>query len=190
MRTTTRAALLVATLAIAATGCSDDDGDTTEAGGATSSTTAAAAPSSTAAGDDDEMTADTGMDDEMEMVEVTGIAVATSSLGDVLVLDGMPVYAFDRDTPESSSCVDNCASAWPPVPADAELAEGVEVTVGSITRDDGSEQLTINGAPVYTFDVDTALPADGSGEPAGQGASEAWWVIAADGNPMRDIPAN
>lgn len=184
-RTTTRfrgAMAVVAVVALlAAAGCSDDDDDTTDAGGATTSTTAATveatAPEGTDAGGD-------------EGAEAGEVVVTDSTLGEVLVVDGLPLYAFDRDTPESSSCVDACAQAWPPVAADTPLGEGVEVTVGSIAREDGTEQLTINGAPVYTFATDEPLPADGTGEPLGQGASDVWWVLAADGNPIRDVASN
>ena len=178
MRAITKAVALGAVVVLAAVGCSDDDdGDTTAEAGAP--TTEATASGDTTASDDtmaDDMTA--------------GVSMASSTLGDVLALDGLPLYAFDRDTPESSSCVDACTQAWPPVLADAEVAADLEVTIGSILRDDGTEQLTINGSPVYTFTTDDPLPADGSGEPFGQGASDAWWVVGPDGNALREIPAN
>lgn len=188
MRTITSRALVVSAalaLALAGAGCSDDE----DTGGTTSTTAPAsttAAPDDTMAGPDDTM-ADMEADDDMA---VAGIAVLESTAGEIVVLDGLPVYAFDRDTPESSSCVDDCAAAWPAVPADAELDPTLTVTTGSITRADGTEQLTINGAPVYTFATDSALPVDGTGEPLGQGVGEVWWVVGADGNPMRTTASN
>ena len=178
-----RSVLAVAAVAalVLAAGCSDDDSADTSAGGGSSATEARA---DTTVGDD--TTADTAMDE----VATGEVVVLASAVGEVLVVDGLPLYAFDRDTPEGSSCTEGCAQAWPPVAADTPLGEGVEVTVGSITRDDGTEQLTVNGAPVYTFATDEPLAADGTGEPLGQGVSDVWWVVGADGNPLRDVPAN
>ena len=85
---------------------------------------------------------------------------------------GMTLYTFDKDeTPGKSSCVGECAKAWPPVAASADAK-----TFGAwstITRDDGSKQWAYAGKPLYTFAKDTKV-----GDATGNGAAEGTWHIA------------
>jgi predicted lipoprotein with Yx(FWY)xxD motif len=74
------------------------------------------------------------------------------------------VYIFDLDLtmPGTSQCNGACAANWPHVAPPA----GVAMTTGfsTITRTDGSTQLTYNGRPLYTFSGDTAAgQANGDG---------------------------
>jgi len=78
------------------------------------------------------------------------------------VIDGGPafvnaaqhaVYTFDSDTTNHSSCTGQCAGVWPPVvPPSAALTP----PWASFARSDGSQQLSYNGKPLYTFTGDTA----------------------------------
>ncbi|MGW3248326.1 SCO0930 family lipoprotein [Streptomyces sp. NPDC001070] len=100
---------------------------------------------------------------------------------DSIVVDGkgMTVYVFTKDTaPGASSCVDDCAAQWPPVPAgDARAAKGLnQDLLGSITRTDGTEQLTLAGKPLYYYAKDTK-----PGDTNGQGVKGAWYASAPDG---------
>lgn len=97
------------------------------------------------------------------------IAVSTSAeLGDYLVgSDGMTLYTFANDAPGVSNCTGGCAANWPPltVPSAAALAqvgEGVTGELGLIEREDGSLQVTYNGAPLY-FWVRDGQPGDTTG---------------------------
>ncbi|MET8637760.1 SCO0930 family lipoprotein [Streptomyces sp. NPDC004680] len=105
---------------------------------------------------------------------------ADNSLGDVVVDGkGMSVYVFAKDTkPGSSSCEGECAAQWPPVPAgDAKTAKGLnQQLLGSITRTDGSKQLTLAGKPLYYYAKDTK-----PGDVNGQGVKGAWYASAPDG---------
>ena len=59
------------------------------------------------------------------------------------------------------------------------MAEGVDAERGFTTRNDGVEQLMINGRPVYLFAGDA-----GPGDVNGQGVGDVWWAIGVDGEPI------
>lgn len=75
--------------------------------------------------------------------------------------DGMSLYLFEMDEPgaDSSTCYQSCAIAWPPyvTAQPPEAGEHVESDkLGSFERDDGSQQVTYNGWPLYYFSGDKA----------------------------------
>lgn len=94
--------------------------------------------------------------------------------------DGLPLYRFDKDTPKpsKSNCEGECANTWKPVPADKPvMATGVDpISMGVLTRPDGTKQLTIAGFPQYTYAEDKA-----AGDLKGQGKGGTWWVTAPNG---------
>ena len=107
--------------------------------------------------------------------------VQNPKLGPIVVDgEGRTLYRFDEDSadPPRSSCVGGCATAWPPVPAiDAQAVTSLDpALIGSLTRDDGSKQLTIAGWPVYRFAKDTQR-----GEANGHGLNGTWSTIAPTG---------
>ena len=69
------------------------------------------------------------------------------------------VYTFDSDSPGVSKCNGGCAETWPPL----SIASGVTPTggpgvtgqLGTITRADGSLQVTYKGLPLYFFHSDS-----------------------------------
>ena len=87
-------------------------------------------------------------------------ALKTGKVGSVTVLttaSGLTVYTFAADTtPGKSSCYGSCAAYWPPVTGPAAASPGVPGRVGTIRRTDGTEQLTYNGHPLYTYVGDSA----------------------------------
>jgi predicted lipoprotein with Yx(FWY)xxD motif len=87
-------------------------------------------------------------------------ALKTGNAGGVTVLTnakGMTVYTFAADTtPGKSSCYGSCASYWPPVTGSPSAAPGIPGTFGTITRTDGTKQVTWNGHPLYTYVGDSA----------------------------------
>jgi predicted lipoprotein with Yx(FWY)xxD motif len=112
-----------------------------------------------------------------------GLATVTTSLGTILTdKAGMTLYGFAADSKGQSNCDAQCAMYWPPVPAGSALPgdpSGATAKVGSITRADGTKQLTIDGWPMYTYVGD-----GGKGDTTGQGIDTSgglWWVVGTNG---------
>ena len=74
------------------------------------------------------------------------------------------VYVFDSDPIAGglSNCYGGCAAAWPPVYVTDDTASGVS-NLGSITRSDGTQQVTYEGRPLYFYAGDQN-PGDRSGD--------------------------
>lgn len=73
--------------------------------------------------------------------------------------NGNALYTFDNDTSTSSACESGCTDAWPPIvvqPGFSLDAGGHEDDFGTITRSDGSLQLTYYGKPLYNYSADTS----------------------------------
>ena len=88
---------------------------------------------------------------------------------------GRSLYLSARDRREVSNCTGVCARVWPPLlTADDPVAgDGVSVeTLGTITRRDGSRQVTYDGRPLYQFARDDK-PVDVNGH----GMGDAWFVV-------------
>jgi predicted lipoprotein with Yx(FWY)xxD motif len=89
----------------------------------------------------------------------TGTALKTTTIDGTTVLTnakGFTLYSFAPDTPATSKCYGSCAVYWPPVTGPAAASPGVPGRVGTIKRTDGTEQLTYNGHPLYTYIGDSA----------------------------------
>jgi predicted lipoprotein with Yx(FWY)xxD motif len=107
------------------------------------------------------------------------LKVESTSLGSILAdAQGDTIYGFAIDTPNHSACSGVCAQYWPPVSAPAKLPSsipGISGTLGSLTRSDGTRQLTVDSLPVYTYKGDSA-----PGMTNGQGKNLSgglWWVV-------------
>jgi predicted lipoprotein with Yx(FWY)xxD motif len=90
---------------------------------------------------------------------VAGTRLKTTTIGGTTVLTnakGFTLYSFAPDTPASSKCYGSCAVYWPPVTGTTAAGQGLPGKVTTITRTDGSHQLTYNGHPLYTYIGDTA----------------------------------
>ena len=121
-------------------------------------------------------------------VPVTGEATVNvadvGTYSSVLVnAEGKPLYVFSKDTASTSACTGDCASEWIPLISQGSPAAGTGIDatlLGTITRDDGTMQVTYNGHPLYTFANDT-----GSGSAGGQGMQDnggTWTLISASGD--------
>ena len=114
----------------------------------------------------------------------TGTVIGTQagSAGAFLTDGGRAVYLWAKDSMNMSACSGACASAWPPVPAAGTLtATGGAKTsdLGTITRSDGTKQVTYDGHPLYYFVGDSA-----AGQTNGQGSDNfgaKWWLVASSG---------
>ena len=104
--------------------------------------------------------------------------------GDILVdASGMTLYLFTNDDPNKSNCSGGCGTAWPPLLTEGGPTAGEGVTadkLGTITRDDGSTQVTYNGWPLYYFARD-----EKPGDTNGQNVGNVWFVIDPEGQAVR-----
>jgi predicted lipoprotein with Yx(FWY)xxD motif len=95
---------------------------------------------------------------------------------------GRAVYLWAADSMNKSMCSGACAGAWPPVTANAHVtaANGAKAAdLGTITRSDGTKQVTYLGHPLYYFAGDS-----GPGQTNGQGSNSfgaKWWLVAPAG---------
>lgn len=127
-------------------------------------------------------------------VPVTGAATVevseSADFGTILVDgEGMSLYVFMADTQDggTSACTDvECVADWPPLSTDGDpvAGEGVDETLlGTITRDDGTTQVTYNGWPLYNFSGDAA-----PGDTNGQGLEEfggLWFLVSPAGEAIQ-----
>jgi predicted lipoprotein with Yx(FWY)xxD motif/plastocyanin len=104
----------------------------------------------------------------------------TDQLGQFLVSDtGMTVYLYTKDTPNTSTCYDQCAVTWPPLYTNGApvAGDGVNASLlGTSTRKDGMVQVTYNGSPLYYWFRDQK-----PGDTTGQWVGGVWYVISPDG---------
>jgi predicted lipoprotein with Yx(FWY)xxD motif len=85
-----------------------------------------------------------------------------------------PLYTYDKDTPGKSTCVAQCAVAWPPLL----VKTGKPINKWTmITRPDGSKQWALGGKPLYTYAKDP------EGQATGDGMGGVWHLLPT-------IPAN
>jgi predicted lipoprotein with Yx(FWY)xxD motif len=97
--------------------------------------------------------------------------------------NGRTLYLFQADKNGTSACSGACAAAWPPdiVTGTPQAGSGVsQALLGTITRADGTLQLTYNGHPLYYFTADTA-----AGTARGQAVKAfgaEWYVVSASGS--------
>ena len=152
-----RAAGIVAVLAVVLAACSGTGASPSAASVAPASVApASVAPSSAAPSSAAPATAAAGATVEAKSVGDQGVILVASS-------NGMTVYNFTKDTADSgtSACTGACFTNWPPltVPAGGAPVAGTGVTgkLGTITRaDNGALQVTYKGLPLYFFSGDKA----------------------------------
>lgn len=112
----------------------------------------------------------------------TVVVRTDATYGDVVTgANGMSLYVFLADKGDGkSACYGDCAGSWPALTVASASAltagTGVTGTLGTITRDDGTLQVTLGGAPLYYFSGDTA-----AGDTKGQGLFEKWYVASPAG---------
>jgi predicted lipoprotein with Yx(FWY)xxD motif len=105
------------------------------------------------------------------------VSTATTEKGKVFVgPTGHVLYTYDPDTAKTSACVDQCATAWPPLIGTPAAGKGVEEDeLGTITRSDGTTQVTYDGHPLYYFGKD-----EDAEDVYGDGVAGVWHVAKAD----------
>jgi predicted lipoprotein with Yx(FWY)xxD motif len=94
------------------------------------------------------------------------MTASNTRLGTILVdRAGMTLYTLTSNG-RTVSCTGSCLSVWTPLPSatGANPVGGTGVgSLGTVMRPDGSQQVTVNGIPVYTFKGDAA-PGDAKGQ--------------------------
>lgn len=103
-------------------------------------------------------------------------SVVETELGPVMTnAEGLTVYVFANDSAGVSNCNEPCSDTWPPVTSIDDVSPrlpGLEV----LTRQDGSDQIALDGAALYTY-IDDQAP----GDTEGQGIGDVWFAVSADG---------
>ncbi|MFI9324083.1 hypothetical protein ACIGXI_30490 [Kitasatospora aureofaciens] len=94
---------------------------------------------------------------------------------------GFTLYRFDQDgtSPPESYCNGNCAALRPPEQAHGNVAGTDSKPLGTVTRSDGVERVTLNGSP---------RPADPTPTSRAPGYRPAGWPMAADRPRARPPP--
>jgi predicted lipoprotein with Yx(FWY)xxD motif len=103
---------------------------------------------------------------------------------------GITLYSFAKDTAGASACTTSpCSDYWPPLTTSASPAAdpGVKGALGTIARPDGSQQVTFNGMPLYTFVLDKA-PGDANGDGLNDFGG-VWHIVSLGSAPKPKLPS-
>jgi len=114
----------------------------------------------------------------------TVITTVSSSAGTFLTSSsGHAVYLWTKDGSGMSACSGACAGVWPPVTTTGTVTAsgGAKSSdLGTITRSNGTKQVTYDGHPLYYYVGDS-----GSGTASGQGSTQfgaQWWLVSPSGS--------
>jgi predicted lipoprotein with Yx(FWY)xxD motif len=161
--------VLIATVALTATACAKatgtGSGTSTQAGSAYGTKTASPMATSMSSAGGAMQTATATLKVERTRA---GMVLAGSK--------GLTLYYFTKDKPHSgkSACFGSCLKAWPALAAPVKAPAGARMPgpLGTITRGNGTVQVTINGFPIYYYVGDKA-----PGQIAGNGVEGTWHII-------------
>jgi predicted lipoprotein with Yx(FWY)xxD motif len=148
-------------LALMLAACSSSAGATTAPASAAAVPSTAASEAASAGASSGASAASSGETVEATQVGSIGMALVAGS-------NGMTVYTFAKDVKDSgkSACNTGCIDKWPALTVTAgttpTAGAGVTGKLATITRDDGTTQVTYNGLPLYFFINDKA-PGDANG---------------------------
>jgi predicted lipoprotein with Yx(FWY)xxD motif len=105
--------------------------------------------------------------------------------GEILVDgNGMTLYLFTQDGPNTSNCAGACLESWPPLidNGNVTVGEGLDASLlGTAVLPDGSNIVTYNKIPLYYWVGDAQ-----SGDTNGQGVNDVWYVVSPDGEEKED----
>ena len=147
-------------------------------GGGASSAPSAAAPSASAS----EAPASEAPSESASAAAGAEIKLADSSLGQIIVdAEGKTLYMFTPDEAGTPTCYDECATAWPPLTGEVTAGSGLDASkLTVVDRTDGSKQVKYGNWPLYYFANDAK-----AGDTNGQGLNSKWYVVGADGEPIK-----
>jgi predicted lipoprotein with Yx(FWY)xxD motif len=117
--------------------------------------------------------------------QVSGVKLSTAKGSGGVYLSGASgraLYLWVADSGGMSSCSGACAKVWPPLLSTATpaAAGGVNASdIATITRSNGTKQVTYKGHPLYYYVGDRS-----AGSTSGQGSDSfgaKWWLVAPSG---------
>ena len=114
------------------------------------------------------------------------VGLADTDLGQVVSdTDGFVLYLFLPDEAGEPTCAGGCAGVWPPLLVEGGIElladAGIDSSLlSTVPHPDGGTQLKIGKWPLYYFAADEA-----AGQTNGQASGGEWFVVAADGTPIR-----
>ena len=171
----------VLTMAIAGCGSSTKSSSSSAASArASTPSTSASTSSSAASGPYGQSTTNAASSGTQAALITTKHA---GKLGTVLAFGSkrLTVYLFEADKPGGSACTAACAGVWPPVTGSPKAVSGAtSADLGTITRPDGTRQVTYKGHPLYLYVKDKD-----DGDTYGEGIKSfgaKWYVLSASGN--------
>jgi predicted lipoprotein with Yx(FWY)xxD motif len=109
---------------------------------------------------------------------VSTLALVKTTTSRMLVTaKGMTLYQLTLDKKNHSTCTGQCVKFWPPLVLPSgtrapSAVPGIHGTFGVASLVSGGKQLTLNGAPLYTFIKDKKL-----GDINGEGVLGTWWIV-------------
>ena len=144
---------------------------------------AAACGGSSSGGPATAKVAATGGSSSAPAASATTITTHSGPLGTYLTDgSGRTVYLFTPDSATASKCSGACLGLWPPVTTSGMPtgSDGVAASkLGTLTRSDGSTQVTYAGHPLYYFSKDSA-----AGDTNGEGINNfggGWFAVSPAG---------
>lgn len=163
-------------------------------------TPAHAAPETAETGENDDPTQVEGMSPEEseQQLEATSPPINQArvetaeheTLGRYLTnQDGKSLYIFmqDEQGAEYSTCYESCAIAWPPYTTEESPGGGEHIEenrLGMIEREDGTQQVTYDGWPLYYFARDV-YPGDALGQ-ARDHMGGHWYLLSPEGETIEE----
>jgi predicted lipoprotein with Yx(FWY)xxD motif len=120
------------------------------------------------------------------VTEPTIAVTNNSTLGNILTANnGMTLYAYTMDTPDTSNCNAVCQTVWMPLLTNGNPTLGTGVTasmIGSAKLASGQMVVTYNHMPLYYFVNDTAV-----GMTSGEGFDNVWFAVSPDGKMVGSV---
>jgi predicted lipoprotein with Yx(FWY)xxD motif len=148
--------------------------------GATGGPESTASPSSTSAAAANDGSEVPKLTDAQVTHKLT--ATKVSKMGEVIENEqGHVLYRFDDDSnnPAKATCQGDCNKVWKPaltIDGKPTLTGVDSKVVSTVTRSDGTKQLTVKGWPLYSYIGDKK-----AGTWKGQNVNGKWFVIKPDG---------
>lgn len=124
-------------------------------------------------------------------VKATIAESSNATLGTIVVnATGRTLYHYTGDHGKTVACTAACAQLWPPLlvakTAKPVAGKGIAASkLGTLTRPDGTVQVTYDGYTLYRYAPDTK-----NGEVKGQAIESKWFALAPSGALVKVDPSS